>query len=127
MSDSRKISASYRIQLQMGHGPAVAQTWRLLSLRLTVALVIQACCSSCAVTYEDRDGATHVLGLASVVIPSPDSKGARAARVLRVRTIGIRASHFDGSVDLSIGYSDEALTRIGNNSCVAVPQSALSN
>lgn len=95
---------------------ASAKCWGVLVASSAVVL-----CSACAVTYVDREGSTHVLGIANVVIPA-DRAASIGARVVRAQTLGLNvAKTAEGVIEFGVGYNSEAFVVVNNNSCVLVP------
>lgn len=95
---------------------ASAKWWGVLVASSAVVL-----CSACAVTYVDRDGSTHVLGIVNVVIPA-DRAASIGARAVRVQTVGVNvAKNPEGVFEFGVGFNSEAFVVVNNNSCVFVP------
>lgn len=80
-----------------------------------IALLSTALCG-CAHSYTDANGNRHVIGLVNLSMP-PASKEPASADWLRLRAFGIAFSHNEFSSSLNIGYSDNLVAAIRNNSC----------
>lgn len=90
--------------------------------RLSV-LVAAVATAGCASVHVDDAGRTHVVGLVWLTLPAPDpnTTTAKAADVVRARTVGITVQRTPESGALVLGYSDATLATIYNNSHVRLP------
>lgn len=85
---------------------------------LRAALVAGTLCG-CAHSYIDADGTRHVIGLVHLTLP-PSDPAPRAADWMRTRTVGLALSRMDIGSSLELGYSDNLLAVVRNNSCVSM-------
>lgn len=86
----------------------------LIGLLLATSLLM-----GCAHSYVDAEGKRHIVGLVNLTI-SPATAEPAAADWVRLRTIGISLSRSDISSSLDVGYSDNTLAVIRNNSCAVI-------
>jgi hypothetical protein len=69
----------------------------------------------------DEMGRTHVAGLVWLTFAAPDET-ATAANVVRTRSIGMVLNRAPDNSSVVIGYGDQTLTTIYNNSVVRLPR-----
>ena len=86
-----------------------AVAYRLSGL---MVLSIGLALAGCALNYVDATGARHILGLTHVTIP-PSMMNLTAESV-RIQTIGLSVYESPLHRGVVLGYSDEALTVIGD-------------
>jgi hypothetical protein len=84
---------------------------------LALALAGLAGLAGCASTYIDSDGTRHVIGLVHLTLP-PSAPEPKVADWMRVRTVGLAVSRTDLGATFTLGYADDTLAAIRNNSCV---------
>lgn len=72
----------------------------------------------CAHTYEDEHGNRHIVGLVSLTLPPTPNSG--AADWMRLRAVGISISRGNFVSSLDLGYSDNTLAVIRDNSCAFI-------
>lgn len=89
---------------------------RIASATLVGALV-GAMLGGCAHTYTDAGGNRHIVGLVNLTLPAESSER-KAADWIRMRTVGLALSRTDIGSALELGYSDNTLAVVRNNSCV---------
>lgn len=89
---------------------------RPVVVTLRAVLVSGALCG-CAHSYIDTDGNRHVIGLVHLTLP-PSDQAPRAADWMRTRSVGVALSRMDIGSSLEVGYSDNLLAVVRNNSCV---------
>ena len=82
-------------------------------------LVLPMLLSACAHTYIDADGNRNVVGWVHLTLP-PAMADRKAADWIRMRTFGLAVSSTDIGGAFELGYSDNTLAVIRNNSCVAL-------
>lgn len=87
--------------------------------RVCAALAALAMLGGCAHAYTDAAGERHIVGLVHLTLPA-DSAGDKAADWMRMRTVGVALSSTDIGSALEIGYSDNTLAVMRNNSCVSM-------
>lgn len=92
--------------------------FRYMGTALCGTLASAALCG-CAHSYIDADGTRHVIGLVHLTLPPPDA-AARAGDWMRARTFGLALSRTDIGGALELGYSDNTLAVVRNNSCVQI-------
>lgn len=83
-----------------------------------VCALMAAMLGGCAHTWIDADGKRHIAGIMHLTLPA-ETTGAKSADWMRWRTIGVAISSTDIGNALEIGYSDNTLAVVRNNSCVA--------
>jgi hypothetical protein len=93
--------------------------WRLR--RAAGVLIALSGLCGCAHSYIDADGNRNVIGFVHLTLP-PSDKEPRAADWMRVRAIGLALSRTEIGGALELGYSDNTLAAVRNNSCVQLPQ-----
>jgi hypothetical protein len=71
----------------------------------------------CAHTYIDNEGNRNIIGWVNLTLP-PAAPGPKAADWMRVRTLGVVLSRTDIGSAIELGYADNTLAAIRNNSCV---------
>jgi hypothetical protein len=71
----------------------------------------------CAHEYIDADGNRVIVGLVHLTLPGT-APASTAADWMRVRTVGLALSRNAIGGALELGYSDNTLAAIHNNSCV---------
>ena len=72
----------------------------------------------CAHSWIDTSGNRRVMGWVDLTLPPPTTVG--GADWTRVRTIGLALSRSEGGAEITVGYSDNTLAIIRDNSCVAI-------
>lgn len=95
--------------------------------RPALAALAATALAGCAHSYIDTDGNRHVIGLVHLTLP-PSNAAPRAADWMRTRTVGLALSRMDIGSSLELGYSDNLLAVVRNNSCVdldAIPVTLL--
>lgn len=100
----------------MRAAPSDLQAAYALGLALGLALAL-AMLAGCAHTYVDAGGNRHVVGMMHLTLPA-DTAIPKSADWLRMRTIGLALSSTDLGSALELGYSDNTLAVVRNNSCV---------
>lgn len=75
--------------------------------------------SGCSLVTVGPDGTRRVMGLVYLELP-PARPRSPAADALRVRSLGLAFPSSADQTSLSLGYTDETLARIRNNSCLRV-------
>ena len=90
----------------------MAAVQRPLGFRASGFLVLCLAVSGCAVNYVDASGARHILGLAHVTIPA--STADRTGESVRIQSIGLSVYESPLHRGIVLGYSDEALSAIGD-------------
>jgi hypothetical protein len=84
---------------------------------LALALPGLAWLAGCASSYIDSDGTRHVVGLVHLTLP-PSTPEPKVADWMRVRTVGLAVSRTEIGATFALGYADDTLAAIRNNSCV---------
>lgn len=84
-----------------------------------VCALVAVMLGGCAHVYVDADGQRHVIGFMHLSLPA-DAAAPTAADWMRWRTVGLAISSTDLGHALEIGYSDNTLAVVRNNSCVAL-------
>lgn len=77
----------------------------------------------CASVRVDDEGRTHIAGLVWLTLPAVSQPGT-AAHVVRARSVGVSVQRGHDSGSLTIGYSDQTLATIYNDSVVRLPPGA---
>jgi hypothetical protein len=90
---------------------------RLLAC-FALALVIAPGLSSCAYTYVDQRGLTHVVGLVSVEIPRDPHARSSGASAVRVSSFGVSVFRSDLYSGISMGYNVDELLVLDDHACV---------
>lgn len=101
--------------------PRVLRRARVASL----GLLVLPSFSGCSITYVDRAGSVHVLGLAHVVIPPSEGNTPRVTGA-RTTSVGLAVLRTDDGMSISLGYSNEGVAVIGADSCALIPTSTFS-
>jgi len=86
---------------------------------LTGTLALQGC----AVVRVDEAGRTHVAGLVWLTLPAPKAAD-KAADVVRARSVGVSVTSGPLGQALTVGYSDQTLAAIRNDSSVRLPRAS---
>lgn len=76
--------------------------------------------TGCASVRVDEQGVTHVAGIVWLTLPAK-SAGDAAADVVRARSIGLSIHRSPDGSGVTLGYSDQMLATIYNNSIVRLP------
>jgi hypothetical protein len=92
-------------------------------MRLRFLIPALAMLGGCAVQYVDADGNRRFVGLMNLTLP-PVNQSGKGADFTRMRTVGVAFSHTDIGGALEIGYSDNTVLAIQNNSCIVLPKGA---
>lgn len=103
----------------------MSQTWKLCSR--IFALIASGLLTACAHTYVDSDGNRNVIGFVNIKLPA---NAFPSSEWLRVQTMGLTLTRSDVGSAIALGYSDNTLAFVRNNSCVqlnALPISILSS
>jgi hypothetical protein len=83
-------------------------------------LALALACTACAHTYIDATGNRHIVGLVNLTLPADST--AAAGDWVRMRTIGLSISRTDIASSIDLGYSDNTLAIIRDNSCAFIGQ-----
>lgn len=75
--------------------------------------------SGCAHSYIDEQGNRRIIGLVNLAI-SPATSEPAAADWIRLRQIGISLNRSEFASSLDVGYSDNTIAVIRNNSCAFI-------
>lgn len=84
-----------------------------------VGALIGALLCGCAHSYADADGNRHIVGILHLTLPQMAGEQ-KAADWMRWRTVGVAISRSEMGSAVEIGYSDNTLAVVRNNSCVAL-------
>jgi hypothetical protein len=84
------------------------------------SLLLGSVLTGCASVRVDEQGRTHVAGLVWLTLPAGSGVGV-AANVIRTRSVGVSLNRSPDAGSLTIGYSDQTLATIYNNSVVRLP------
>lgn len=82
-------------------------------------LALSSALPGCASVHVDEHGRTHVAGF--VWLTLPPSEAAPAANVVRTRSVGMVLTNGPEGGSIVIGYSDQTLATIYNQSVVRLP------
>lgn len=96
---------------------------RLNLHRLGIAALLLAI-TGCASVRVDEAGRTHVAGFVWMTLPAAADSGttaAKAADVVRARTVGVTLQRTPDGGALVLGYSDVMLSTIYNDSTLRLP------
>jgi len=85
-----------------------------------LSLLFVSCLSGCASVRVDEQGRTHIVGMVWLTLPAGSSVDV-AANVIRTRSVGISVNRSPDASGVTIGYSDQTLATIHNNSVVRLP------
>lgn len=80
-------------------------------------LAVASTCTGCASVSVDAQGRTQVRGLVWLTLPAPPGRG-QAAEQLRARSFGISLTRGPLVEGLVLGYSDQSLAMVRNDSAV---------
>jgi hypothetical protein len=83
--------------------------------------------TGCASVRVDEAGRTHIAGLVWLTLPpaaDASASAAKAADVVRARTVGVTLQRTPEGGALVLGYSDAMLSTIYNDSSVRLPPDA---
>lgn len=81
----------------------------------------------CAHSYIDQAGNRRVIGWVDLTLPPAVAAADTGADWVRMRTFGLAISSTPISNAFELGYSDNTLAVVRNNSCVAFPPIAFSS
>jgi len=97
-----------------GQGEPVARRrWNASVLAiLGISLVT---CSGCAYSYVDEQGATHAIGLMSVVVQPAARDGPIAGDIVGITAIGLAAGTNAQGGYLAVGYSQQTTAALRND------------
>jgi hypothetical protein len=96
---------------------------RPTSLAAATVLACMLVLQGCAVVRVDEAGRTHVAGLVWLTLPAPKPAD-KAADVVRARSVGVSVTSGPLGQALTVGYSDQTLAAIRNNSSVRLPRAS---
>jgi hypothetical protein len=91
---------------------------RCRALRAVVGALAGALLGGCAHSYADADGNRHFVGIMHLTLPP--AAESKAADWMRWRTVGVAISRSEIGNAVEIGYSDNTLAVVRNNSCAAL-------
>ena len=86
--------------------------------QLCLVALLASCAGGCAISYDDRAGNRHILGLVDVTIPPPAASQTLAGTVVSVTTFGALASRNAQGGTLALGYASETTAAIKDNALV---------
>lgn len=92
-----------------------------IAIRSTASALLLAALTGCvSYSYVDDRNVHHIVGFVDVAIgPADGSPGDAAASAVRVTSLGFSAySHPDNGAGVVLGYSEETLLMLPNNSCI---------
>lgn len=90
---------------QRFNGGRVAVRRSCTAVAATLIGLATIACGGCAYSYVDEQGATHAIGLMSVVVHRPPQDGPIAGDVVGITTIGVAAGSNAQGGYLALGYS----------------------
>ena len=91
-------------------------------MRICPAIVAAiALLSGCAHSYLDRAGNRRVIGWVDLTLPPAIAAHDTGADWIRLRTFGLAISSSPIGNTIDLGYSDNTVAVVRNNSCVAFP------
>lgn len=97
-------------------------------MRICPAIVAAlALLSGCAHNYLDQAGNRRVIGWVDLTLPPAIAAHDTGADWIRMRTFGLAISSSPIGSALDLGYSDNTVAVVRNNSCVALPPNAFSS
>lgn len=91
--------------------------------RVLCMLLLASALQGCASVRVDEDGRTHIAGWVWLTLPAGGQAGT-AAHVVRARSLGVSMQRSPDSGSVTIGYSDQTLATIYNDSVVRLPPGA---
>lgn len=96
---------------------AVGRRLRRIAACAVLGAGLAGALGGCAHAYVDADGNRNVVGFVHLTLP-PSTPEPKAADWMRMRTVGLALSRTDIGGALELGYSDNTLAVVRNNSCV---------
>jgi hypothetical protein len=103
--------------------PLMPHTQHLTPLAGIAVLACALALQGCAVVRVDEAGRTHVAGLVWLTLPAPRPAD-KAADVVRARSVGVSVTSGPLGQAFTVGYSDQTLAAIRNNSIVRLPRAS---
>ncbi|MFT5446641.1 MAG: hypothetical protein ACI9DC_001811 [Gammaproteobacteria bacterium] len=102
------------------HGLQVTQSKSpsLTPRRISLITVFMLMVSACSYTYQDNDGAHHIVGLVAMRVAEPSDPIAIAGDVTDSTTLGLSLSNTDNGVGLVFGYNRTVIANMKNHALV---------
>ena len=92
---------------------------RSVSMKTSICLALMtALVESCAFTYVDDQGATHVLGLVNMKIAPPITTAYTVAESVQIQSVGLSIYSTPINRGLALGYNREHLASVHDNAAV---------
>jgi hypothetical protein len=94
------------------------QSFRCLHNPWLAILVLLLPCQACALSYVDREGNHHVIGLVDISIQSSKTPQTFAGDVVDITAVGLSAGQTAQGGYITLGYSNEASATLRDNALV---------
>ncbi|WP_039850495.1 hypothetical protein [Grimontia indica] len=87
--------------------------------RLLFFAVLLITTQACTVTYVQEDGSKRIIGFADIVIEEPKDKAIHKTSVKNIGITIFNSALMDG---IGVGYTEESIVAVGDNTCVLIEE-----
>ena len=88
-----------------------------VNARVVLTALLLLTLQACSFSYEDQNGATHILGVHAMTLRAPDSATV-AGQIAEFQTLGLAYHHLADGRTLSVGYSRDVVGYLKNDVAV---------